>query len=99
MFQYLENLRKKPEGARKRAVLTISISIVGIIFIIWAVTLSFRIKHTDFSWNTAKEGGSTIKETFSSFFGGMKDVLNNGSVLYEASTTPPESGSADSVFK
>ncbi len=94
MFQYFENLRKKPEGERRRVVLVISLSITLIIAAIWATTLALRIKSTDFSLNgkVSEKDSPGLRETFSNFFQGMKEVIDNGDTIYVASTTVQEGG-------
>lgn len=69
MFSYLEQLRKKPEHARRKSVFLISLSVTFIILVIWGVSLFFRISTTDFSFNAnnLESKVPSLKDTFSHF--------------------------------
>lgn len=84
MFQYLEKLRRKPEAERRKTVLLISLGVTLIIALVWAVTLSFRLKGADFSiedQNKSKTSNETpsLKETFSGFMDQVGDIINRSS--------------------
>jgi hypothetical protein len=69
MLEYLENLRKKPEREKRKAILMISISVTLFIAAIWTVFMSMRIHSTDFSFDTSDVDKKvpSLKETFSNF--------------------------------
>ena len=83
MLTYLENLRKKPESERRKAVLSISVGVTLVIALIWGVTLSFRIGETDFSLKKDERNIPSLKETFSGFF----DQVGN---IFDRETTTAE---------
>ncbi|MEK7607574.1 MAG: hypothetical protein AAB484_01425 [Patescibacteria group bacterium] len=89
MFQYLEKLRKKPEGDRRKVVLWISLGITVAIALIWGITLTFRIDNTDFSF--ADDAASdkkipSLTETFSNFMDQVGNIIDN-STTYQSPTT------------
>lgn len=87
LFTYFDNLRKKPEAERRKIVFRISLCITLCIALVWGVTLSFRITHTDFSFAAPHftEEGPGISETFSEIFGRMKSAFDT--TTYENSTS------------
>jgi hypothetical protein len=101
MLHYIENLRKKPEHVRRKAVFAISVSISSFILIIWLVTLFIRIKHTDFSLKDTNNDSNnpSLKETFSNFFGGVKNIINTGTPDYVSTTTGGSTNTNGTVFK
>jgi len=80
MFQYLEKLRNKPEGERKKSVLLISLLVTLFIFLVWAATLSFRIGKTDFTFDseTNDKKMPSLVETFSGFIDQVGEIINDG---------------------
>jgi hypothetical protein len=81
MLHYLENLRKKPEADRRKAIFMVSLSTTLIIAIIWIIITSIRIAHTDFSFDTSgiDTRVPSIGETFNKFVDRMGQVFNNAS--------------------
>jgi len=81
MFQYFENLRKKPEAHRRKAVFLISLYSTLVIAIIWAILTSVRVAHMDFSFDTSDlhKKIPTIGETFKNLVNRMGDVFNSPS--------------------
>jgi hypothetical protein len=80
MFHYLENLRKKPEYERRKALVIISLSITIVIGVIWAVLLFIRIKHTDFSLKSeaVESGKTTIKGSLEKFISNFSNAPKSG---------------------
>jgi len=71
MFEYLEQLRQKPKGVRKRVAFLVSLSFAGFILLIWTTVV-----YPDFSLRREKQGNivSTQPSPFSTFTG----ALSNG---------------------
>jgi|SRR3989344_4595941 len=92
MFQYLEKLRKKPEGERRKTVLFISLGVTLLIALIWSITLTSRIGSTDFSFEDGtsdkkiSEKVPSLTETFSNFMDQVGNIINN-STTYDSATT------------
>ncbi|MEN9621748.1 MAG: hypothetical protein RLZZ67_182 [Candidatus Parcubacteria bacterium] len=86
MFQYLENLRKKPEKERRKAVFLISLYITLAIAIVWMIVTSIRVVHTDFSFDTKAVDKSmpSLGDTFNNF----KERL--GSIMDSVSSSTPQ---------
>jgi hypothetical protein len=79
MFEYFEDLRKKPEPEKKRAVFKLSLLITLGILIIWIVALSLRISQTDFSFGQGRDVKDmpSITDTLKTFFGRVGDIIEN----------------------
>ena len=77
MFQYIENLRKKPEPERRKAVFLVSLYITLFIAIVWAIVTSIRVSETDFSFDTSEidKKVPTLGESFSNFADRMGQVF------------------------
>ena len=45
MFDFLENLRKKPEKTRRKVALAITVSIMVVIFVFWIIALIWKIEN------------------------------------------------------
>jgi hypothetical protein len=88
MFQYLEQLRKKPEGERRKAVLLISLCVTLLIALVWGVTLWLRIGNTDFSFQdtTPKNDVPSLGQTFSNFMDQIGNIIG-GDTKYESTST------------
>ncbi|MDO8579651.1 MAG: hypothetical protein Q7R72_02145 [bacterium] len=92
MFQYLEKLRKKPEGERRKTVLLISLGVTLIIALIWIITITSRIGSTNFSLEDETgnekigEKVPSLTETFSNFMDQVGNIINN-STTYDSATT------------
>jgi hypothetical protein len=86
MFQYFENLRKKPEQERRRAVFMISLYITLAIAVVWVIITSIRVVHTDFSFDTkaVDKNMPSLGETFNKF----KDRLGN--IVDSVSSSTPQ---------
>ncbi|HVU06366.1 MAG TPA: hypothetical protein VHE10_01030 [Candidatus Paceibacterota bacterium] len=80
MFEYFENLRKKPEAERRKAVVLISLAITLAIGLIWGAFLYMRISVTDFSFpsDQAAKGMPGFGRIFS-------DFMKNAGVIFGAS--------------
>ena len=89
MFKYLEKLRKKPEGERRKTVLLISLGITLTIALVWVISVSFRIGGTDFSFKNkdsdkvSDDKIPSLSETFSNFMDQVGDIMQN-STTYES---------------
>lgn len=79
MFEYLENLRKRPEPERKRAVMKIASVITLVIVVIWSTTLWIRVKKTDFSLeeSPASKNMPSLFDSFSIFKERMGNIFGN----------------------
>ncbi len=88
MFQYLEQLRKKPEGQRRKAVLLISLCVTLLIALIWGVTLWLRIGSTDFSFQdqAPKTDVPSLGQTFSNFMDQIGNIISGGTTYGGTST-------------
>ena len=90
MFQYLEKLRNKPEGERRKTVLIISVGITLLIALVWSFTFYMSIDGTDFSLKekTVSENNKNIEktpslsETLSNFMNQVGNIIQN-STTYE----------------
>lgn len=69
MFKYIENLRKKPEPERKRAVLWLSVWVTLFIAIVWGVFMAMRVSTTDFSLkpDPVENDAPNLTDTFTNF--------------------------------
>ena len=81
MLQYLENLRKKPEAERRKAVFLMSLLITLVIAIVWGILTSIRVAHTDFSFDTSgiDEKIPSLGDTFNNLVDRMGQVFNSSS--------------------
>ncbi len=77
MFQYLENLRKKPEPQRRKAVFLVSLYITLAIAVVWGIATSIRVSQTDFSFDTSDidKKMPTLGETFSGIGDRMRQIF------------------------
>lgn len=89
MFKYLEKLRNKPEGERRKTVIFISIGITSLIAVIWLITITFRIGGTNFSFDASANDKKTpsLTETFSGFIDQVGSIINNSTTYQGATTT------------
>lgn len=101
MFQYLENLRKKPESHRRKTVFLLSLYITIFIAIIWAIVTSVRVARMDFSFDpsSALKKVPSLSDTFSNAINIMSGVMSRDVIPtnIEVSTTTdisPEIGSS-----
>lgn len=91
MFKYLENLRKKPEPERRKAVIFISVSITLVILIVWGIALGVRVGHTDFSFDVSPDWEMpSLKETFSNFVDQINGLVDNDATYESGTTTETE---------
>ena len=91
MLQYLENLRKKPEAQRRKAVFLLSLYITLVIAIVWAILTSIRVSQTNFSFDTSGIDNKvpTIGDTFNKFIDRLGQVIETKPAsTYEATRTP-----------
>lgn len=81
MFDLIERLRQKPDGAKKRIAFLTSLSLTGFIFAIW-----LSVIYPDFSFKERQKQTASANKAgmFSSFvanitegFGGVKTQINN----------------------
>ncbi|HEU0081200.1 MAG TPA: hypothetical protein VFQ72_04265 [Candidatus Paceibacterota bacterium] len=73
MIGYIENLRKRPEPERRRAVLWISLSITGAIALVWGIALAMRISAGEFPPKSdSASDAPSVGETISTFFDQIK---------------------------
>ncbi|MBX4209297.1 hypothetical protein KW799_01175 [Candidatus Parcubacteria bacterium] len=79
MLDYLENLRKKPEPERRKAVLVMSIGITIVIALVWGAFLGMRMNAGDFAIKSdpTKKGVPTIKETFSNIVDQISHIMDS----------------------
>lgn len=92
MFKYLEKLRSKPEGERRKAIFFISLGVTLAIAVIWGIGLFLKLGSTDFSFKADKEGvpkQPSITETFSSFVSQLGDILNMSTSIENTATDSP----------
>lgn len=101
MFDYLENIRNKPRGAKKRIAFFTAFTFSGIVFIFWFVAIypSFREQNAIDKKvkNLESSPISSITSIFSENFGKIKDQLSvvkelgqnftKEATYYKASTT------------
>ena len=107
MFEYLEKLRQKPEGAKKRFAFLTAFTISGIIFVVWLSViypdLTEQKKRDDKVKNLESSPLSSFIENVSYGFGqigksfdGIKetiDMLKTQPEYYESSTSTASSTS------
>lgn len=65
MLDFLERLRAKPEKTRKKIALTITASIMLVIFIFWIVALVWKIEHMPVDSSNPSE---SLSSDISNFF-------------------------------
>ncbi|MES2087485.1 MAG: hypothetical protein V4467_00675 [Patescibacteria group bacterium] len=90
MFDYIEQLRKKPLAYRKRFLLIVTTSITGLIFLIWVSTFNFSFDQPVQSLEEEQSGPiSEIASNISSFFTVIKKL---GSEMFagDATTSPDQ---------
>lgn len=97
MFQYLENLRKKPEPERKKAVFLISLYITLGIAIIWGISTSIKVSGTNFDFDTSAidKKMPSLGETFDSFTDKLGQIFNKSSAEPVATTTESEATTSE----
>ena len=106
MFEYIDKLRKSPEPVRHRFVIVFSVSIIAIIFIVWGVTLAFRIKSGDLIPNNGSSTDSAtsgISETWKGFVDQVSQFMESSSETFEsdyytASSSVSSTSSEDATF-
>lgn len=78
MFQYLENLRKKPEDERRKTVFMISLYITLAIAVFWVIITSIRFVQTDFSFDTTAVDSTlpSLGETFNTFKERIGEIMS-----------------------
>ncbi|MEQ1561221.1 MAG: hypothetical protein ABL899_00695 [Nitrospira sp.] len=81
MFQFIENLRQKPDSVKSRVAFLISFFISGVIFTIWLSVIFPDFKNNQKIEETEKTVGvspvSTFSDTFSSGFTSLGEQINN----------------------
>ncbi|MBI5134030.1 MAG: hypothetical protein HZA81_01430 [Candidatus Taylorbacteria bacterium] len=73
MLDYLENLRRKPEPERKKAIFRISFSVTLAVLAVWGAYISLRVSRTDFAFDASKVGyeAPDLRSAFSDFIDGL----------------------------
>lgn len=92
MFEYLEQLRQKPKGVRKRVAFLVSFSFAGLILLVWTTVV-----YPNFSSKQEKQGKVTSSQPspFSTFAGAISNgasaitsQLEEVRELAQATSTP-----------
>jgi hypothetical protein len=80
MFQYLENLRRKPEAQRRKSIFLISLSVTLVILAVWLGITIMRVRTMDFSLkdDPSRADVPSLSDTFSEFGSRMKNIFNSG---------------------
>jgi uncharacterized membrane protein len=78
MFEKLEKLREKPEAYKMRIAFIISVSIAGIIFLVWLSVLGARFRN-----NNSAETTENPEPAFAEFREEFSDAYDVGRTQFE----------------
>lgn len=87
MLGYIEQLRKRPEPQKRKAVLFWSLTITLGIAIIWGIWLFMRISGTDFSFKT-NAAIPSLSQTFSGVIDQFNNIINSEKAAVATSADP-----------